>query len=344
MSEAPAFASIDDAVTEYLNGPDINTDTKEENRTAGPEPLEYSDDEGDSDPQDTGEPTPDEDQTSEDDGEDDGEETPDENQTSLEAPEYWKPEARAEFDKLPDNLKAILVEQDQHAKSVIGTKLTEATQATQAATNQISTWRQHADQMEKELERVGAFLSRKYDGLDLNNLRRHNPVAYAQVTEEMDSDKAAVAHYQQVKAQADQLHKAAFLRDEHANMAQLAQTDPVARELNDPTVGPALKGEVAEFLKSRGVTEDRFDYITASELIMATEAMKYRQGKVAAAAKINKSQKPNQAQGQRARAPTQSPQSSGSVSEKKAFEKLARSGSMDDAVNAYMARNRNRNR
>lgn len=260
--------SVDQAVSALMGEPEPQ-DTPVEALEAPPEAAE---DPTDDIPSDTQEEDPEgEAEEPGDDGEEDAEAEV-EAVAPVDAPLWWKAEAKAQFAQLPPELQAVVHEQEAVREKVVAEAKAQAAQTVQAAQKEMEGVQTLAQQLAEFLPQA----------LETFESRWGKQPDWAAVAREQGADEAFILKSQweteqqqlQQLAQANQAATAqahqAYVKAEFTRLAEIAPE--LAPDVTDPTKGAAERADVSQYLIGLGVPQDAIRQISATEMLIARKA------------------------------------------------------------------------
>jgi hypothetical protein len=317
----------DDAAPEEVAA-DVNDDAVEPDDEA---PAEES--EGDPAPDEADDP--DDDPTIE--GEEDEEPESDPELPVIAAPKSWDAVGRAEFAKLPRTTQEIILARETERDKAVGRAQNEAQETRKQAQAELEGVVAFKDKLDQAVTRAQSAFAGKWDGMSPEAwlaFSREDPQAYTIAKAEYDADMSELASAERARAETGRLAEAAQQRE--------LQNYP---DLVDPKEGTARRAKVGSFLLSHGVTHDQLAGISAVEVAIAYDAMRFREGQAAlkSARTANPATAPNPAP---KAVPTKTAKPSAAApvrpspqrSVEQARARLDKSGSVEDAVALLLAK------
>lgn len=254
----------------------------------------------------------------------------------LDAPLYWKPDAKEKFSALDPALQAEILAQE-------GPREEAAAKAKAQAAAEVAAAQKDRAGVTALAEQLSTFLPQAVQTFQ----QRWGDPDWAKVAQEQGAENAFVlkAQYETEQKQLAQVAHAHQTAQTEAHKAyvqtewkQLAQIAPeLAPDVADPTKGVDVRQKVTKFLVDRGIPQEAVARISAMEMSLAHDAMRWREAQ--AALKAPKTPKAIPAVAQRApvrpaaSVPQSSPQRNASV----AANRFAQTRSVDDAVALLMS-------
>jgi len=267
----------------------------------------------------------------------DGAETPAEEEEAeaapepekLDAPLYWKPEAKEAFSKLDPVLQAEILSQE-------GPREEAAAKAKAQAAAEVEKAQKDTAGVQALAAKLSEFLPQAIETFT----QRWGEPDWAVVAEEQGADRAFIlkAQYDKEQAQLAQVQQATQTAQIEARKAFLQtewkELEQIAPELTDPAKGQERRSEVIKYLIADGIPKEATDAISAREMRIARKAMLYDQ--LEAKAALKPPPKPTApAPRPTARPSAAVPQSS---QRSAAANRFAQTRSVDDAVALLVAK------
>lgn len=275
---------------------------------AGVEPDEQSDDDEDDGPESGG-----------DDDLDEGDGAPGE----IKPPHSWDAEAKARFKELPADVQELISEREGERDRAVGRAMQEAAEARKRAEVEAGEALQMTQALDEIVPQAAQVFASKWDGIDWQGWAASDPEACLRARTEFEAEQAHLQHIGAVQQQAEAVQHARYVAREEQ---RLKVTAP---DLADPKAGPARRQALASFLLGLGATEHQLAGMSAEEAGLAYDALRWRQ----AQAGLSSRGEPRVTRTVR---PTAAPAEASSRRQANAaLSKLARTGSVDDAV-AYL--------
>jgi hypothetical protein len=260
----------------------------------------------------------------------DGEQTedkPEPEAPAIEPPKFWDADAKAKFRELSPEHQAFVLTQAERGVQASAKAIQDATERAKQAEKQVEGVKTLAAELNVFLPQALATFKSRWEGVDWLALARDDPGQHVAYKAEHDAEQQQLQGLHAAKQRADAEVRAAYVRQESAALATLAP------ELVDPKEGPARQQKLIGFLKASGVSDEDLSGISAVATALAYDAMRYRE---ASAKPLPKPAiKPAAA---RVVPPTTSAANPQHRSVMSAAAKLAKTGSVDDAVALMQAR------
>lgn len=297
-----------------------------------------------------GDPTPDEADDPEEDpaieGEEDDEPESDPELPVIAAPKSWDAAERAEFAKLPRAAQEIVAAREVERDKAVSRAQSEASEARKLVETELAGVGEIKTRLDQAVTKAQTVFAGKWDGIDWLTFAREDQAAYTIAKAEFDADQAELASIEAAQAEAARVQRDTEDREFQSYLqAEREKLTTEAPDLVDPVEGPARIAKVAKYLLSKGVTSTQLENISAFELSLAYDGLRFREGKdalkkatsakPATATKPALKAAPTKTATPSAAAPARpSPQRS----VEQARTRLDKSGSVDDAVALLLAR------
>jgi len=255
----------------------------------------------------------------------------------LDAPLYWKPEAKEAFAKLPAAVQAEILAQEGPREEAAAKAKAHAAAEVEKAQKELAGVQTLAQQLAEFLPQAVKTFQQRWGEPD-----------WAQVAQEHGAEQAFVlkAQYDAEQKQLSQVAQAeqtarleahkAFVQTEWRQLAQIAPE--LAPDPADPTKGADKRQAVTKYLQGAGIPEEAIAQISAREMMLARKAMLYDEAQ--ALAKAPKTPKPVTAIAQKAavRPAAAQAQPSAQRTAQAVANRFAQTRSVDDAVALLLAR------
>ncbi len=197
-------------------------------------------------------------------------------QPTLTPPARWDAEAKALFAELPVAMQRKMLDRDKTQQAAI----TKAQQEAADARKQSQAETDYRTKLDTLLNQASKTFKGKWDGMtpeSWNKWFQENPTEATKAKAQYDMERDELSRLTQAQQVEQQKAYADFVKAEEAKLAE------VAPELADPEKGAERRKAVSEFLQSQGFAPAQLANITASELAIAHDAMRYRKAKEAMA-------------------------------------------------------------
>lgn len=258
-------------------------------------------------------------------------------EVQAEAPHYWSAEAKARFAELPPELQAVVAENEAGRERAVQKAQREAVEARKAAEAEVQAIQQRVQGLDEVLQRAEVQFDRPVPGL-LNAEGR--PMRWAEVDWdawfEEDYHSAAPwkakfdAEQAALQRLTDARQKAEAERISNLRKVENGRIPEVIPDFADPKEGPRrIEATLRHLVEERGIPQDVLKAITAEELSIAYDAMRWREAQAKAQARPQP-QRPPAARPVRPAAPAQT--STPQRQAEQARNRFAQTRSVDDAV------------
>jgi hypothetical protein len=264
---------------------------------------------------------------------DGGEQAPagEETAAAAEAPHYWSAEAKAKFAELPAELQAIVAEQESGRERHVQTTQQQAREAAKRAETEAENIKglvervtSVVDKGERQFKRVIPELGMTWEEIDW-------PAWFAKDRETASvfraQYQAETEELQRLQSARQETETAQLTQHRKAEDARLVELCP---DLVDAKDGPRRISELGQFLAKAGVSQDSLKWISAAEMSIAYDAMRFRK---AQAAPAQAPAKPPPAKPLR---PSSPPAQSNNLKELE--DRARRTGSLEDTLALRKAR------
>lgn len=192
-------------------------------------------------------------------------------ETAVNAPHWWTADQKARFAELPADLQAIVLENERSRDSAVGRLKQEAAEARNRAQQEVQVLGQHRQAMDDLLARAQTVFADKWDGIDWQQLAIEDPAAYVANKALYDQEQSELQRVEAARKHAATIEHQTHVRSEAAKLAEIAP------DLVDKNHGEKRRQEVGRFLAENGVDAESLRWISAHEMALAYDAMRYRQ-------------------------------------------------------------------
>lgn len=270
------------------------------------------------------------------DGEEEGE-TVEPDLPAIDAPKFWDADDKAAFANLPREEQERIAKYEAKASAATSKALQEVAEQRKAAEAVKAQAEAKHVELTQTVEQAAAVFVRKWDGIDWPAFFQQDVQQATIARAEFEQEQGVMKDLLFKKQKADEHAVQTYRQAEVENFQKLATSEPVIAELLDEKEGPARLKEVANYLTSKGVPAERLGDISAVEMELARKAFLYDQAVAKAAAKpAGKPAAHPQPSSPQGKAPMRSaarpPAPSQPAPVKQARNRLAQTGSVDDAV------------
>lgn len=248
-------------------------------------------------------------------GDEDGEPESDPAEPIIAAPKSWSAEDKAKWDAVPPEVKEVILAHEDRQHKATSKALQEAATARRAAEQEARSVGQMKPALESAIQRAETIFKTApsveetwapvmadWAAFDWSAYAAEaSPAEFQQAQAQFQQDqalygqaqraeaaqKAELASLKAAKEDADRLEFQSYVHTEAANLEAFA-TDPdhpayaAAKDLTDPKEGLARKQAVGRDLLERGVPAKALESISAIELAVAYDAMRWRQAQATA--------------------------------------------------------------
>lgn len=260
--------------------------------------------------------------------------------TDVAAPQFWSKERKELFKTLPPEIQAAVREEWENGERTHQKRMSDAADlrkqadaalkeaATRSGLNERIT--AAAEQAESVFSsRWGAFTDAQWLQLSQND-----PAKYTQLRAAHDAEQSILQRAQTAREEAEQTRQAEWGREQSELLTRLSP------ELADPKTGAAERSKVADYLSELGrglghseeEIQSEVNGVSAIVASLARKAMLYDQGVMAA------SRAPITPQKSGLKSSPAEQGSSQQRAQRQVMDKFRKTGSIEDAVDALMAR------
>ncbi len=250
--------------------------------------------------------------------------------TVAEAPSFWSAEGKALFATLPPEAQAAILAEENGVKALTAKKLEGTAAERKAAQAERAKFAQLTTRMTEAAELAETSFSSRWAGITPEawaELAKTDPGKYTAAKAQFDAEQHAAQQAKSARDAARSVEREEWLTEQKEALSTLAPA------LVDPVHGEKNLRELASYLVAQGVPEDALPDVDARSMSIARKAMLYDAG----VAKLAKPAPPP------ASRPAMRPSGvDGGTSSQRAsagaMQRLSKSGSIDDAVDALLAR------
>lgn len=190
----------------------------------------------------------------------------------VDPPQWWSKEAKERFAQLPPELQAEVIAQEGKREEVVSKAKAEARREAEAASQRIKEVEQLAQGLQEFLPRAVEAFRSKWEDVDWAAWAEQDPEAAFKGKLQFEQEQKLLGDTARAAAQANQIKHQEFLKAEYTKLQEVA---PDLYGSDEPVV--QRRKEVGEFLLSRGVSAEALGMITAEELSIAYDAMRWRE-------------------------------------------------------------------
>lgn len=256
---------------------------------------------------------------------------------AVDAPQWWDADAKGQFAKLPPEVQAVVRAQEDKREAVVQKAKQDASGARKAADGELQKLTQVSRALAESLPLM-VQAHKEYwgdEGYDLKaNIQEYGAEQALVFQAEFQERQTALHKLVQAKTEADHQAQLAWQRVQREKMVELCP------DLADPKEGAAREKELAGFLLENGAETTDLEVLPAWSIPLVRDAMAHRKALAEAKAKAKA---PKQAVPvARPTAPPSQTSSEKSVTQLR--QRLAKTGSVDDAVALVLAEDEARRR
>jgi hypothetical protein len=225
---------------------------------------------------------------------DEGDEAEDETEAvaPVDAPAWWKADAKAKFAELPSELQAVVLEQETVRERVVSEAKAQAAETVKAAQKEMEGVQALADHLNDFLpQAIETFKSRWGEAPDWAEVVRMSGAEEAFILKaQWEQEQAQIVQLKQATAQAEAQARHVFLQNEFKTLAEIAP------DLTDPATGAEKRTAITLYLDTNGIDREAINNISAREMLIAHKAMLWDQAQATSKQLATKPQaKPPQA-------------------------------------------------
>lgn len=200
----------------------------------------------------------------------------------VEAPAWWKAEHKARFKELPPDVQAVVLEQEQTRERLVSEAKERASTAEKQRDEELKGVRTLAEQLNAFLpDALQTFQQRwgqqEPDWVQVQAQYGADEAFKLKSQFEAEGKKLQQLQFATQTAQAE-AHKA-FVQSEWKALAQIEPE--LAPDPSDPAKGAETRQKVTGWLVSRGIPQGAIAQISAAELSIAYDAMRWREAQAA---------------------------------------------------------------
>lgn len=207
---------------------------------------------------------------------------------AIDAPVSWSAEEKAVFATLPPDAQKVIASRESERDRVVTQRTQEAAEQRKAAEASLQAVNTERAQYTQNLQVLAALVApelAQYQQIDMARLAAENPAQYVQLDAQKKALEARIGAIQQQFAAVQQRQAA----EQQQNIGQLLARERQAAvekmpEFGDPVKAPKLVKDISDTALSYGFTPDEVGRLVDHRLLlMARDAMLYRQGQTARA-------------------------------------------------------------
>lgn len=258
-----------------------------------------------------------------------GEEEPEVDLPPIDPPQSWDKEAKEEFKTYPREAQERIAKREVDRDKAIAKAVQQASEASKAIQALSQRTEELASQVLTDFERKWG--KGEEGNVDWQRLAYEQPENYQAYRAQFEAERLAVKQAKTEASQQAELAHRVFLAEQAQKLPDLAP------ELADPEKGQERRAKAFEFLHEQGFTPEDTQRISALELSIAFDAMRWRESQqkakeMAAVPRKQPLAAPKALGPKAASTPSKGRELQGLET------KLTQRGTIDDAVNLLMAR------
>jgi hypothetical protein len=261
-------------------------------------------------------------------GEEEAEPESDPETPAIAAPTSWDATERALFATLPPEAQQVIAGREAERDKAVSKAQTEATQAKQAATQEVQQIAQLKGHLEQILPKAQQVFQDKWANVDWVAWAQQDPQAAFIGREQFAAEQAEMGRLQAASQHAQRVAQQAFIAEEGEKLKTLAP------ELADPVKGPERRQAVAQYLIKAGADPQGLETLPAAAVAVAYKAYLYDQLQAGAKPTPKTPQPARPAVKPTAAAPARTPQRQA----EQITNRFRQTGSVEDAVAMLDAR------
>lgn len=264
-------------------------------------------------------------------------------QPVIAAPKSWDASERALFAQLPAPAQEVILKRETERDRAVSKAQQEAGEARKSVETELSSLAQYKTVFDQVVTNAKQVFAGKWDRVDWVAWAEQDPEAYTVGWARFNAEQQELNNAVLAQQEAEKLHKEAG-KTEFQNYvrSEFAKLPDVAPDLADLKDGKARRIKVAQFLLDQGAhTTEDIERISAVEMSLAYDAMRFREGKAALRSATVKPAAPAPKPAPpRAAAPTAAAQAAPPRQRQVEIARanLNKTGSIDDAVALLLAR------
>lgn len=192
----------------------------------------------------------------------------------LPAPHFWSAESKEHFASLDPQTQAIVLEQDKHAQAAVSRAQNEALTKGRELQAQTQSYQVKQTQLDSTIELAEAYVA---TNLNFDDSQLADAVLSGSITPEQGQQLRLErdAHMQKLetlKGQVQQIKEQDYQSFVHDEFAKLSELSPELHQNQE------ARTELASFLVESGYTPESLKMISANDMALAYDAMRYRKG------------------------------------------------------------------
>lgn len=200
---------------------------------------------------------------------------------AIEPPRFWDAEAKKRFGELPRDIQELLSQNEDRSVKATSKSLQEAAEARNAAAQEASNLSALRTQLDQHIQTAKARFKSKWENVDWNaTIDQYGADQALKFKNEFEADQAAIAQAERGAAVAEQTDLKNFTAREMAKLPELAP------DLVDPKTGPQRLEAMSKVLQSAGYAPAQIQRLSAFEVSLLNDALKWREANANAKAQI----------------------------------------------------------
>jgi uncharacterized phage infection (PIP) family protein YhgE len=191
---------------------------------------------------------------------------------ALDPPPFWDAEGKEAFAKLPREHQESILAQASKQASNASRAIEQAAERAKAAEGQASKVTQLADALNTFLPQAMETFKGRWDAVDWVALARQvEPQEYNAYQAQYQAEQRQLEQLQAANQEAERL-----AHEQHVRVVN-TELPTKAPDLADPAKGGERLGKVFNFLNAEGYAPDRLKHVTAADLAIAYDALRWRE-------------------------------------------------------------------
>lgn len=260
---------------------------------------------------------------------------------AIAAPKSWDAAERATFAQLPPAAQEIILKRETERDKAVSKAQQEAGEARGKVETELAGLAQYKTVFDQVVTNAQKVFAGRWDNVDWVAYARQDPDAYTISRAEFEAEARELQQVQLAQQEAAKVHvKQEQTEFQNYVIAETAKLSDVAPDLADAKEGVVRRKKVAQFLLDQGVEPEALRQISAVEMGLAYDAMRFREGKAALKSAAAKPPAPAPKPAPpRAAAPTAAPPASPQRQRtaETAMARLKQTGRVEDGMAALRA-------
>lgn len=198
-------------------------------------------------------------------------------QPAIEPPKFWDAEAKKRFGEVPRDMQEIILAAENQRNAATSRSMQEAAERRKALEAETAKFTQLTSGLDPLVNQVRTSYKSRWEGVDWDKvIDTYGADQALKLKNQMESEGRQLQQLEAANAQANQIKTQRFVAEETAKL-------PVhAPELADPKLGQERKRALGDFLIGLGAPQSRISEMSALEVGLAYDAMKWRNGQTTA--------------------------------------------------------------